>query len=56
MYEPTINLLEVPEYTYSLVDIFIWENKYKEPKRKEMTFKENKKDVQPATPALYPKT
>ena len=39
MDKPTINVSEVPEDTASRVAIFIWENKYKEAKSKEKTFK-----------------
>ena len=41
--EKTImNMPEVPEDTSSRVEIFIWENKYPEAKRKETTFKRNR--------------
>ena len=41
MEKPTINLPEVPEDKFRRVEIFIWENKYKEDKRKETNFQEN---------------
>ena len=53
--KPKIDLTEVPEDTSSSVDIFIWEKKYKEANRKDTKIEE-KKDVQPTTPALHPTT
>ena len=43
MQKPTINLPEVPEYTSSRVDIFIWGGEYKETKRKETNLEESNK-------------
>ena len=41
--EKTImNMPEAPEDTSSRVEIFIWENKYPEAKRKETTLKRNR--------------
>ena len=37
MENPMINVTKIPEDTAIRVDIFIWDNKYKEAKRKEKT-------------------
>ena len=44
MWKPMIIFSDVPEDTASKVEIFIWENKYKEANNKDTTFKvKNKK-------------
>ena len=40
MEKPKINVTKVLEDTTSRVEIFIWENKYKESKSRDTTFKE----------------
>ena len=58
--KPTINMLKVPEDTASRLEIFIWENNYKESKSREETFKQKNKKTyillpQRFTPEIYRK-